>query len=97
MIRKFSGNDDLVKELDPRWNCLDGEDCDLGEIYQLHYTNMATQPWTPAWFTGHPEKHPRKDVVEEYERALEEARGNGYNPEDLKPATEFGQYNIIGR
>lgn len=96
-IGKFSGKDHLVHELDPRWNVLDGEDYDLGEIYQLHFTNMATQPWTPAWFTGHPEKHPRKDVVEEYERALEEARGNGYNPEDLKPATEFGQYNIIGR
>ena len=97
MIRKFSGNDDLVKELDPRWNCLDGEDYDLGEIYQLHYTNMATQPWTPAWFTGHPEQHPRDDVVAEYKRALEEARGNGYNPEDLVPAVKFGQYNIIGR
>lgn len=97
MIRKFSGNDDLVKELDPRWNVLDGEDYDLNEIYQLHFTNMATQPWTPAWFTGQPESHPRKDVVKEYERALEEARGNGYNPEDLIPATKFGQYNIIGR
>lgn len=96
-IQKFSGNDDLVHELDPRWNVLDGEDYDLGEIYQLHFTNMATQPWTPGWYTGTPERHPRQDVIAEYERALEEARGNGYNPEDLIPATKFGQYNIIGR
>jgi lipopolysaccharide biosynthesis glycosyltransferase len=97
MIRKFSGNDDLVKELDPRWNCLDGEDYDLNEIYQLHFTNMATQPWTPGWFTGESQPHPRKDVVKEYERALEEARGNGYNPEDLIPQVPFGSYDIIGR
>jgi lipopolysaccharide biosynthesis glycosyltransferase len=96
-IQKFSGNDNLVKELDPRWNVLDGEDYDLNEIYQLHFTNMATQPWTPGWFTGEPQPHPRKDVVKEYERALEEARGNGYNPEDLIPSVPFGSYDIIGR
>lgn len=96
-IAKFSGNDDLVHELDPRWNVLDGEDYDLSEIYQLHFTNMATQPWTPGWFTGQTQPHPRTDVVEEYERALDEARGNGYNPEDLVPSVPFGSYDIIGR
>jgi hypothetical protein len=96
-IGKFSGNEDLVHELDPRWNVLDGEDYDLNEIYQLHFTNMATQPWTPGWFTGEPQPHPRKDVVKEYERALEEARGDGYNPEDLIPSVPFGSYDIIGR
>lgn len=97
MIQKFSGNDTLVKELDPKWNVLDGEEYDLEEIYQLHFTNMATQPWAPSWFTGIRQEHPRADVVAEYERALEEARGNGYSPVDLIPGSPFGEYNIIGR
>src|SRR6056300_906423 len=97
MIRKFSGNDDLVHELDPKWNVLDGEDYDLGEINQLHFTNMATQPWTPSWFTGVAQPHPRQDVVEAYENALAEAVAAGYNPEDLKPKQPFGKYDIIGK
>ena len=65
MINKFSGSDD-VHDLDPRWNCLDGEDRDISDIYQLHYTKMATQPWDPAWFTGTRESHPRSDVVAQF-------------------------------
>lgn len=97
MIRKFSGNDDLVKELDPKWNVLDGEDYDLNDIKQLHFTNMATQPWTPGWFTGVTQPHPREDVVQAYNDALAEAINNGYDPEALKPKQQFGSYNIIGR
>ena len=97
MIRKFSGNDDLVHELDPRWNVLDGESYDLKSIYQLHFTNMATQPWRPSWYTGTPQQHPREDVVQAYHTALAEAIESGYNPEDLKPKQPFGSYNIIGR
>ena len=26
----------LVQEIDKRWNCLDGEDLSISEIYQLH-------------------------------------------------------------
>lgn len=97
MIRKFSGNDDLVQSLDPRWNVLDGEDYEFSDIWQLHFTNMATQPWTPSWFTGNTQPHPRQDVVDAYITALDEAIANGYNPDDLVPKHEFGQYNIIGR
>ena len=97
MIRKFSGNDDLVKELDPKWNVLDGEDYDLNEIYQLHFTNMATQPWKPKWFTGQPQPHPREDVVQEYYNKLDEAEEAGYSPAHFIPKTPFGSYNIIGK
>ena len=40
-ISMFIANN-LVGNLDPRWNSHDG---DTDEIYQLHYTHMATQPW----------------------------------------------------
>ena len=96
-INRFSGNDELVKELDPRWNCLDGEEYDLSEIYQLHFTNMATQPWTPSWYTGRALPHPRTDVVEAYHTALAEAKENGYDPESYIPNELFGDHGIIGR
>jgi len=97
MIRKFSGNDELVQELDPRWNVLDGETYDFEDIWQLHFTNMATQPWKPGWFTGETLSHPRQDVIAAYNTALDEAIANGYNPDDLVPKQQFGKYNIIGR
>ena len=38
MIRKFSGNSDLVHDLDPKWNVLDGENYRIENMYQLHFT-----------------------------------------------------------
>lgn len=97
-INKFSGNSELVEDLDPRWNCLDGEDRKLHDIWQLHFTKMSTQPWKPDWFTGQPEKHPRQDIVDEFYRVLEEAKQAGFEPD--KRRQEFNdavEYNIIGR
>ena len=93
MIQKFSGNANLVHNLDPRWNSLDGDTGkEFGEeIYQLHYTNMATQPWQPAWYTGTPSQHPRSDLVEEFKRRLETAPDLGFTYE------ENVNYGIIGR
>ena len=95
LIDKFSGNASLVHSLDPRWNVLDGEEYKIDEIWQLHFTKMATQPWKPAWFTGVAEEHPRKDIVAEFHRASAEALANGYvhSNINLEPVT----YNIIGR
>jgi hypothetical protein len=94
-IRQFSGNDNLVHELDPRWNCLDGEDLAIEDIWQLHWTNMATQPWRPGWFTGTPEEHPRSDLVELFENLLIEANDAGYN--GLVGEYPPIEYNIIGK
>lgn len=95
MIGKFSGNDNFVEELDPRWNCLDGEDREVDDMYQLHWTNMATQPWEPWWFTGTAEEHPRKDLVELFEQKLIEANDAGfYGQAGAYPPLE---YNIIGK
>jgi lipopolysaccharide biosynthesis glycosyltransferase len=99
MINKFSGNDALVHELDPKWNCLDGENYDLDDIYQLHFTNMATQPWQPSWYTGEPQRHPRDDVVDLFYEKVEAAKNAGYAAEnyELKNDKELLDYGIIGR
>lgn len=99
MIAAFSGNDEYVEDLDPRWNCLDGENLDLKDIWQLHFTNMATQPWKPSWYTGETKEHPRPDVV----RAWHDAVAESY---DVRESAKFRDslvyhepvaYNIIGR
>ena len=95
LITKFSGDFSHVHSLDPRWNVLDGEGYKIDEMWQLHFTNMATQPWKPAWFTGVSKEHPRKDVVAEFYRARDDAFSNGY----LQSSAPSDQiiYNIIGR
>ena len=92
MINTYSGNDAAVKELDPRWNCLDGEDRTIDDMWQLHWTKMASQPWAPGWFTGIPEEHARPDLVELYVDLLCEATDYRH-PYEYPPI----QYNIIGK
>lgn len=94
-ISQFSGNERYVTEIDPRWNCLDGEDLAIEDMYQLHWTRMATQPWKPAWFRGITDEHPRRDLVELFEQLKVEAAENGYVPN--APTNPYGQYDIIGQ
>ena len=94
-IAQFTGNDNLVAEMDPRWNCHDGDGRSLDDIYHLHYTEMSTQPWQPAWFTGQTQEHPRQDLVKLWQDTRAEAVINGCVPH-LNNET-FGQYSIIGR
>tara|TARA_R100000008_G_C3426677_1_gene87580 strand:- start:15 stop:497 length:483 start_codon:yes stop_codon:yes gene_type:complete len=97
-IYTFSGQSHYVKDLDPRWNVLDGENLKFEEMYQLHYTNMATQPWKPGWYTGTPMKHPREDVVKMYYKKVGEAKLAGMQP--YTPGKDYptlNEYNIIGR
>jgi len=96
MINKFSGST-LVKDLDPKWNCLDGEYLDLEDIWQLHYTNMATQPWRPEWYVGPQEEHKRKDVVDVWYSMYEEAKAFGMDEQNYIPEESFGEYDIIGQ
>jgi len=98
-INKFSGNSELVEDLDPRWNCLDGEDRPLHDIWQLHFTKMSSQPWKPDWFTGEHEKHARQDIVDEFYRVFEEAKQNGFDPDAKREELSDSNvvYNIIGR
>jgi len=99
MIGNFSGNDQLVKELDPRWNCLDGEDYKLEDIWHLHFTKMNSQPWEPDWFVGQSEEHRRPDIKQAFYDALDQAVEAGYDP--VKVRTQLKQdvveYDIIGQ
>jgi lipopolysaccharide biosynthesis glycosyltransferase len=95
MIAKFSGNADLVEDLDPRWNCLDGEELSVDKIWQLHYTNMATQPWQPEWYTGPKKDHPREDIVKVFYDTLAEAEQAGHPPKSFEH--EIDDYLIIGQ
>lgn len=94
-INMFSGNAEYVTDLDPRWNCHDGDGLEADNIWHLHYTKMSTQPWKPAWFTGKGEEHPRQDLVKLWHDTRAEAVLNGYVPQ-LANET-YGDYNIIGR
>jgi len=97
-IYSFSGQSHHVKDLDPRWNVLDGEHLEFEQMYQLHFTNMATQPWRPGWYTGTPVDHPRKDVVQLYHDKVKEAREAGKKPyEPGKDYSLLKEYNIIGK
>jgi lipopolysaccharide biosynthesis glycosyltransferase len=93
-INMFSGSDQVF-DLDPRWNCHDGDGLALDNIWHLHYTKMSTQPWKPKWFTGKVEEHPRQDLVKLWHDMRAEAVLNGYTPQ-LSNET-YGDYNIIGR
>lgn len=70
---------------DKRWNCLDGENLSVNEIWHLHFTEMTTQPWNPQWaYTTwerkgkkfNPKKHPRGDLVYIWKHLLKEAIAN---------------------
>jgi len=60
------------KHFDPRWNCLDGENRIIGDIWNLHFTSMPTQPWKPAWYKGLHKPHPRQDLVALWETYRDE-------------------------
>jgi len=96
MINKFSGSS-LVHDLDPKWNCLDGEWLPIEDIWHLHYTKMESQPWKPAWFTGAPVEHARPEIAQLWFDMKQEALNAGYRESDYIPEEKFGSYNIIGR
>lgn len=69
---------DILKKshhFDPRWNCLDGENRPIEDIWHLHFTSMPTQPWKPAWGKAKglvQRDHPRKDLVALWEQYRDE-------------------------
>lgn len=60
-------------DIDPRWNCLDGENRAIPDIWHLHFTGMPTQPWKPSWFKGIHKEHPRQDLVALWKSFAKEA------------------------
>lgn len=73
----------VAGEYDHRWNVLDDEGLPISEMWNLHFTDMRTQPWRPAWGVeyhnrnGVPfkhQEHPRQDVVNLWTSLLKEAK-----------------------
>jgi len=101
-LRKLNGNfrsvherllkADMIESLDPRWNCLDGEDLAVEDIWHLHFTKMASQPWKPSWFTGITEAHSRPEIADLWFKYKAEAIANAWWPK--KPNPPFGKFNI---
>lgn len=63
----------LGEPIDARWNCLDGEDYRIQDIWHLHFTDMRCQPWRPTWYKGVQLEHPRPDIVAIWEQYKIEA------------------------
>jgi len=106
MIGMLSGDSSVVQTMDARWNVLDGEgasgDLATEEMYQLHYTNMATQPWKPLWYRGSPGQHRRPDLVDFWylhdKLAKEsEAAGVFQGPQCGREYEPYGAYDFIGQ
>ena len=87
----------VVGDLDPKWNCHDGDGLKLDDMWQLHYTNMATQPWRPEWYVGEQLDHPRYDLSKLFWDTCEEARDHGYIPRERKLGNDKFIYDIIGK
>jgi hypothetical protein len=86
----------LVAPLDPRWNCHDGDDLSIDNIWHLHYTDMATQPWRPSWYIGEQHEHSRKDLIDLFWEYVNEAAQHGYSPRDCCIGEEVN-YNFLGK
>lgn len=75
--KELFNKSDMVLEIDASWNCLDGEDKNIDDIKQIHFTNMTTQPWHPSWYKGEINKHPREDIINLYNELKSEALKSG--------------------
>lgn len=81
--RDLISGSDLVTAIDPKWNVLDGENYGIEEMYQLHFTNMSTQPWSPDWYKGEFNNHPRKDLVKLFRDLYKEADDSNFYPSNI--------------
>jgi len=88
IVNKYAG------KFDPRWNCLDGETRRIDDIWILHYTKMASQPWHPSWYRGVTEAHARSDIALLWHQLHGEAITSGCKAPEYEP---FGKYDIIGK
>lgn len=89
------------------WNCLDGESYKSladPEIKILHCTSIPTQPQLrhalprlaasggKHWSNHTPKPHWRLDIIELFDKLLDEARAAGYPPERYQTTQVFGKY-----
>jgi hypothetical protein len=97
LIQALSGSNAIL-DLDPRWNVLDGETLALDEMWQVHFTCMGSQPWTPSWYTGAAVEHIRPDLCGYWLNYRD--RLNAQHAPKPQPKVDYdtyGCYTIIGR
>lgn len=87
------------------WNCLDGEGLPLTDpsIKCIHFTDIATQPQAPIsiarlkregrkhWFEGELVPHPRPDLVNLWNDALDAAVKEGYTVDRYDQDPRYGK------
>ena len=78
----FDKSNEIVTQLDARWNCFDGSDTSfpykppfkitkkaqlpLDEIWQVQLTALSYQPWHPKYNPHAKASHERQDIMEVY-------------------------------
>lgn len=108
MMHFFASNPNIVQPFQGNWNCIDGEQylsLDHPDIKIIHYSDMGTQmhlkhaiprlkeAGMTHWFDGQVRPHWRSDLTELFEKSLQEAKDNGYHPDNYIPDNFYGQYN----
>lgn len=113
MVGWFAARRHLTQTFLGEWNCLDGEghrDLFDGRVKALHYTDMSCQPQlrhalprlkaegAKHWYNGKVRPHPRKDVEALFDAMLEEAKANGFEPENYRraPFGDFRKASLTG-
>lgn len=98
----FGQNTGLIQGFDDQFNNIDGEHSPIDVIKILHYSDIGTQlshkysferlasGGEKHWFDGEVFEHPRKDLIELFDRYYQEALANGYTLEQYKVGERFG-------
>jgi len=108
MMNFFANNGNIVQDFKGNWNCVDLENYKspfYEDIKAIHYSSMQHQvhlkhalkrlesEGRKHWFDGKVEPHWREDLQELFDTFLEEAKQNGFTPENYFSNEKFG--NII--
>ncbi len=100
--RYFASHREAVGEIDPSFNCIDGEGLPLDRIRLLHYSDMGTQfshrhalarlagEGKAHWFDGEVLPHPRADLTALFDHTLDAALASGLRLDDYSNPSPFG-------
>ncbi len=98
----FRDHTQLIQAFDTQFNNIDGEGHPIEAIKILHYSDIGTQlshkhsfkrlasQGEKHWFDGAVFDHPRKDLIELFDRYLADALQAGYSLDSYKVKQRFG-------
>lgn len=96
---RLAAQPELTGQIEGLWNCVDLKGCaGLNDpaLRLVHYSSIAHQPSTPPalrrlraqgrshWYDGEIFPHARPELIELFDRLLEEAIAAGYRPENYE-------------